>query len=294
MIAFKGWVGIIGASSLIGDCLLPLLVEDGYDVVAFSRRASLAQQQQARQGVVWRLLSIRYFHDAEPITKWICLAPIWVLPEYFSLFIHYGVKHVVAISSTSRFTKDLSSDTAEKKLAAKLTEGEQLFIDWAEKNQVTWTILRPTLTYGLRRDRNISVIASFIQRFAFFPLLGEARGLRQPLHAQDVAFCCKAALSAEKASNRSYNISGGETLTYREMVGRVFSALGRKARFITLPLWIFRGTIFYLRVLPSFRRWSATMAERMNSDLVFDHTDARRDLAFTPRPFCLPREDLPR
>jgi nucleoside-diphosphate-sugar epimerase len=293
MIACKGRVGVLGATSLMGDFLLPLLVEDGYDVVAFSRRSSLAQQQSASRGVVWRLLSIRYSHDAEPITKWICLAPIWVLPEYFSLFLHYEVKHIVAVSSTSRFTKGLSSDAAEKKLAAKLTEGEQLFIDWAGKNQVLWTILRPTLTYGLGRDRNISVITRFIRRFAFFPLLGAARGLRQPVHAHDVALSCLAALNAEKAFNRSYNISGGETLPYREMVGRVFLALGRKPRFVILPIWIFRLAVMFLRLLPRFRHWSPAMAERMNTDLVFDHSEASSDLGFTPRPFHLTRKDLP-
>jgi len=293
MIVCKGRIGVIGATSIIGDYLLPLLVEDGYDVVAFSRRASLAQQQSASRGVVWRLLSIRYSNDAEPITKWICLAPIWVLSEYFSLFLHYGIKHIVAVSSTSRFTKGLSSDTTEKKLAAKLTEGEQLFIDWAEKNQVLWTILRPTLTYGLGRDRNISVIVSFIRRFAFFPLLGAAQGLRQPVHAQDVARGCLAALNVEKAFNRSYNISGGEILPYREMVGRVFLALGRKQRFVVLPIWIFRLAVMFLRLLPRFHHWSPAMAERMNSNLVFDHADARRDLGFTPRTFLPTREDLP-
>ena len=292
MVTCKQRVGVIGATSLIGECLLALLIEDGYDVVAFSRRASLAQQQSASRGVVWRLLSIRYSHDAEPITKWICLAPIWVLPEYFSLFLHYGVKHIVAVSSTSRFTKDLSSDTAEQELAAKLTEGEQLFIGWAEKNQVLWTILRPTLIYGLGRDKNVSVIARFIQRFAFFPLLGEARGLRQPVHAHDVALGCLAALNAEKAFNRSYNISGGEILSYREMVERIFLALGRKPRFVTLPLWIFRITVFCLRVLPPFRRWSPAMAERMNQNLVFDHHDANHDLGFSPRLFQLSSGDL--
>jgi len=36
------------------------------------------------------------------------------------------------------------------------------------------------------------------------------------------------------------------------------------------------------------------MAERMNKNLVFDHTDARRDLDSFPRSFRLTRKDLPR
>ena len=299
MTILKRCVGVIGATSLIGECLLPLLVEDGHDVVAFSRRMQGIQHGVKTQPVDWQLLrhqtssnDVNNYTTKKHISHWVCLSPIWVLPEYFSLFLQYGIKHIVAVSSTSRFTKGLSSDTAEKELAAKLTAGEQIVIEWAQKNQVTWTILRPTLTYGLGRDRNVSVIARFIRRLIFFPLLGEARGLRQPVHAQDVAVVCRAALNAETVFNRTYNISGGETLTYRKMIERIFLALGRKPRFVTLPLWIFRGTVFLLRVLPPFRRWSPAMAERMNSDLVFDHKDARRDLGFTPRPFLLAECDL--
>jgi nucleoside-diphosphate-sugar epimerase len=251
--------------------------------------------------VEWQILrqavssnSSDVFPPEKQIPHWICLAPIWILPEYFSMLLLYGAKHVVAISSTSRFTKRVSSDPIEKALAERLAESEECLVAWAKKENLTFTILRPTLVYGLGRDKNVSVIAGFIQRFAFFPLFGAARGLRQPVHAQDVALCCRAALSAEKAFNRSYNISGGEILTYREMIKLIFSALGRKPRFVTLPLWIFRVTVFCLRVLPPFRHWSTAMAERMNKDLVFDHEDARRDIGFSPRTFQLSREDLPR
>jgi nucleoside-diphosphate-sugar epimerase len=228
------------------------------------------------------------------ISHWICLAPIWVLPEYFPLLSLYGVKHVVAISSTSRFTKDNSSDPLEQALAKILIKGEERLIAWVKTKEVTWTILRPTLTYGLGRDNNVSMIACFIQRFAFFPLFGTAHGLRQPVHVHDVALgCCLAALSAKKAFNRSYNISGGEILSYREMVGRIFSVMGRKPRFVIVPLWLFRFAIMFLRLLPRFRHWSPAMAERMNQDLVFDHTDVLRDLGFKPRPFHLTESDLP-
>ncbi|MFZ4539744.1 NAD-dependent epimerase/dehydratase family protein [Propionivibrio sp.] len=154
-------------------------------------------------------------------------------------------------------------------------------------------ILRPTLIYGLGRDKNISEIARFIRRFGFFPVLGQAQGLRQPIHAEDVAAVCVSALQAPCAANRAYNISGGETLAYRDMVARVFAALGRTPRLATVPLWAFRLAVTVLRCLPRYRQWSAAMAERMNRDLVFEHTEAARDLGFKPRCFALNAEDLP-
>jgi nucleoside-diphosphate-sugar epimerase len=216
-----------------------------------------------------------------------------VLPDYFSLIEASGARRVVVLSSTSRFTKVGSADKAEVAIAAKLADAEARVRAWAEARGIEWVILRPTLIYGLGRDKNISEMARFIRRFGFFPLLGQAQGQRQPIHAVDVAAACVAALQAPGTANRAYNISGGETLAYREMVARVFAALGRPTRLLTVPLWAFRLAVSVLRCLPRYRQWSAAMAERMNRDLVFDHTEAVRDLGFKPRGFVLMAEDLP-
>ena len=165
---------------------------------------------------------------------------------------------------------------------------------WAESRGIEWVVLRPTLIYGLGRDKNISEIARFIRRFGVFPLFGQAVGLRQPIHAGEVAAACVAALQVSAAANRAYNISGGETLPYRDMVARVFAALGRPVRLLTVPLWAFRLAVAMLRRLPRYRHWSAAMAERMNRDLVFDHAEAACDLGFKPRGFSLTAEDVPR
>jgi nucleoside-diphosphate-sugar epimerase len=299
MIAYKGRVGVLGATSIIGEYLLPLLVAEGWDVVAFTRQTRYIKQPLENCPISWQLLTksklsdISDVHQTEKqITYWISLAPIWVLPEYFAMLLDYGAKHVVAISSTSRFTKSVSSDPAEMELAECLAENEERLIAWTKKEKLTYIVLRPTLVYGLGRDKNVSVIAAFIRRFSFFSVFGAARGLRQPVHAQDVASGFVAALGARAAINRCYNISGGEIVTYREMVCRIFSALGRKPRFVEFPLWLFRVAIVILRIFPPVHNWSAAMAERMNQDLVFDHKDACRDFGFTPRSFLPNREDV--
>ena len=221
------------------------------------------------------------------------LPPIWVLPEHFALLEAHGVQRVVVLSSTSRFTKDDSSDPAEQAVAHRLIDAEARVQAWAESLGIEYVILRPTLIYGLGRDKNIVEIARFIRRFGFFPLFGKANGLRQPVHAADVAAACLAALQTPCAANHAYNISGGETLTYRDMVVRVFSALGRYPRLPTVPLWVFRLAVSVLCRLPRYRQWSVAMAERMNRDLVFDHAEAAQDLGFKPRAFVLEGGDLP-
>ena len=287
-------VGVLGASSLVGRLLLPQLVQSGCQVTAFSRSASMPSDD----GVEWRQLPEGGFSQTRSQREergpdlWICLAPIWVLPEYFALLEACGVRRVVSISSTSRFTKSKSTNLEEKRVAKRLAGAELQLQTWAEAHDVEWIILRPTLIYGMGRDKNIAEIARFIRRFGFFPLLGEATGLRQPIHADDVASACIAALLGTDAANRAYNISGREVITYRQMVVLIFKAMGRYPRFITIPLWVFRMGVALLRLVPHCRSWSVEMVERMNSDLVFDHSEAVRDFGFNPRHATVSREDV--
>ena len=262
--------------------------------IAFSRKKRIETQSGT---VEWRQLpatGMKSLDITRSISHWICVAPIWVLPDYFALIEASGARRVVALSSTSLFTKVDSGDAAENAIAAKLIESEARVQAWAKSRGIEWVVLRPTLIYGEGQDKNISEIARFIHRFGFFPLLGRAQGLRQPNHAEDVAAACVAALQAPGAANRAYNLSGAETLAYREMVARVFAALGRPVRLVTVPLWAFRLAVAMLRRLPRYRHWSAAMAERMTRDLVFDHADAARDFGFKPRGFALTAKDVPR
>lgn len=289
-------VAVLGGTSLVGHILLDLLIKNGFEISAFTRQKLIP----AHDGLNWlQLLSTNTPNqldnganewtvsgsEQKQINNWISVAPIWVLPDHFQLFENYGIKRIVALSSTSVFIKGDSSDPHEKDVASRLSAGEKQLESWATTHGVQWIILRPTLIYGHNKDKNISEIAKFIRRFKFFPIFGRACGLRQPVHAEDVALACVAALQNYQVKNHSYNLSGGETLSYRDMVARVFSALNIQPRMLSIPLWLFRIAITLLHTLPRFHHWNTAMAERMNRDLCFDHTEATKDFGYSPRDF---------
>ncbi|PXW87641.1 nucleoside-diphosphate-sugar epimerase [Nitrosomonas sp. Nm84] len=286
-------IGLLGATSLVGECLLQKLTQERRHIIAFSRHPVVQNHPQ----VTWQRLSTIHLEkisaEKNKIPTWLCVAPIWILPEYFNLLLAYGARRIVVLSSTSRFTKNTSSEHSEREIALQLIKGEELVQAWATTHTVEWIILRPTLIYGYGRDKNVAEIIQFIRRFGFFPILVSGQGLRQPIHVEDVALACSSALSTLNLTNRSYNVTGGETLSYREMIKHIFAALGRTPRILTVPLWLFQIATWGLRWLPRYQHWTAAMAERMNQDLVFDSSDARRDLNFFPRSFKLTAEDLP-
>lgn len=284
-------IGIAGATSLVGSCLLKQLEESKQRAIAFSRKESL--EEENGQYINWRKITYKNQNNSnESIPFWLWIAPIWTLPSYFHLLEAYNAKRIIVISSTSIYTKNKSTSNEEKETIQLLTNSEKLLKTWAESNNIEWVILRPTLIYGLGKDKNIAEITKFIKRFGFFPLFGEAQGLRQPIHANDVALASYKALQVAPA-NKAYNIAGASTLTYTEMVNHIYHSLNKRKKSVHIPLFIFKMALTLMRRAPRFDKWTIDMATRMNQDMVFDYKQACQDFGFSPKRFKLLPEDLP-
>jgi nucleoside-diphosphate-sugar epimerase len=158
---------------------------------------------------------------------------------------------------------------------------------WAEQNNAVCTILRPTIIYDGKHDKNITRMARFIKRWRFLPVAAPAKGLRQPIHFDDVAKAALLCLNNPDADNKAFNISGGEILTYRAMAERVFTALGMKPRFLMLPTALLQKAFrFSARIgLVKETSFGASMFQRMNEDLIFDTAEGLRALNYQPRRF---------
>jgi nucleoside-diphosphate-sugar epimerase len=275
---------VTGASSQIGDFLLPRLKTAGHEVHAVSRAP-----RDAVPGLSWFPADLEQpealVQAANGCSAIIHLAPIWSLPLHLADLAGAGVGRVVAFSSTSRFGKESSRDPAEQALVRRLADAEQTLEEGCGCLDLCRTVLRPTLIYGSGRDKNVSSIARFVRRFGFFPIAGAGSGLRQPVHADDLAQAVCAVLESDITCGRSYNLSGGETLSYRHMVERIFASVGHSPRVVPLSLGPLRLLLRLLSILPRFRYVKPEMADRMNRDLVYDHEDAVRDFGYAPLEF---------
>ncbi len=278
---------VTGATGLVGPDLLPLLRGRGCGVQAISRRAP----DGASPGLTWTALDLAAGPPSaalSPAGALIHAAPIWLLPPWLPCFAELGVRRVVAFSSTSRQTKADSPVARERELARRLADAEAALASLARAHGMRWTLLRPSLIYGGGRDRNVSDVARLIRRFGFFPIAGEGRGGRQPVHAADLAAAAVAVLDNPATFDRAYDVPGGETLTYAEMVRRIARGLGRRPRLLRIPRPLLRGALAMASRLPRWRHLTPAMADRMDEDLVFDAAPARRDFGYDPRPFVFP------
>lgn len=276
---------VTGATSIIGGFLLPNLLDAGYEVHAISRQS--AATLPSNDKLAWHQADVSEPEQLPDVNAQILihLAPLWLLPPLLPILGKLQLKRVIGFGSTSVFSKAHSASAVEREVATRLAEAEEAVCRFCSASNVNWTIFRPTLVYDCVRDKNITRISNFIRGYGFFPLIGQASGLRQPVHADDLAQACMTALSQPLTFNKAYNLSGGETLSYRQMVERIFNSLGKPAHFLVAPLWLYQLAIRFAILLPGKPEITTEMATRMNVNLCFDHTEATSDFGFTPRSF---------
>ncbi|VAX17755.1 hypothetical protein MNBD_NITROSPINAE02-525 [hydrothermal vent metagenome] len=284
---------VTGARSQIGYYLLPRLIDSGYKVFAITR-AQADERFLKSPSLTWVRLDIgkngfNGFGSGDAV-NYIHIAPLPLLPALVESLHRLGVTRIIAFGSTSRYSKINSSSNRERAYAKALASSEEELAKKHHQLGVDWTIFRPTLIYGCGMDKNITTIANTIRKYGMFPVVGEGKGKRQPVHADDLAMACVRSINHPSTYNRAYNLSGGETLTYGEMVNRIFDGLCKKRRRIKIPLPLFRAALKVISFLPKYNYVTEEMADRINDDLCFDHSDATNDFGFSPRGFSFDKE----
>lgn len=269
---------VLGASGAVGGFLLQALIAEGMPVLAVSR-----SRRPARPGLTWLEGDL-----GGAMPDWPAGAPRVVFSAGpLDLFAHWlaglhatpGLHCVVALGSTSIGSKPGSPLAGEREVAARLAAAETRLQEACARLGVRLVILRPTLIYGAGTDRSLSPLARSAWRWRVFPRLLGHTGLRQPVHAADLAQACLAAARI-RAPATVYELGGGERLPLAVMLERVRRSLP--------------GTVLPLPVPAPFLRWAAHgpllpaargFVARLDTDLVCDNGPAHRDLGWQPRGF---------
>jgi len=263
---------LTGATSQLGHAALPLLA--GAEVVALSRAAQAGDAGQRE----WIRGELPDAMPALPVLDAVLsFGPLDGLAQWLSLQAQAPASAVVATSSMSAVSKRESAVAADRAVAARLLQGEAALRRECERLGMRWTLLRPTMIYGLGRDRNLTPIARRAARWRVLPI-PPGRGLRQPVHAEDVALAAVSALQREAAASRTIELGGGERLPVGEMFRRVRASLDRSTLSLAMPSV---AVPLAARLLPRLRG----ALSRLDQDLVADNTVATDVLGVHPRPF---------
>jgi nucleoside-diphosphate-sugar epimerase len=270
---------VIGATGMVGGYLIKRAAAEGLHPIGLARSTPdkpgwLSADVADLAALGDRLPACATIFSTASITSLALAVPVLAAR---------GARRVVAFTTTSIMTK-LDSPIAEERIGLqKLVKGEQDFIAACQQRGVAWTILRPTIIYAEGTDINVTRLANLIRRFGFLPIAGGGTGLRRPVHAEDLAIGAIAAARSDRAANKTYVLSGADTITYHEMAGRIFDGLDKPRRIVAVPASLWR--LAFKMVSPFFPGANAAMGDRMNQDMAFDSADAVRDFGWNPRGF---------
>lgn len=277
---------VFGATGAVGRFVLARLQVRGETVLAVSRGAppawcaTLDRVAWARAdlyGDTDRALHARQVLSAGPLdgfAAW-CLRAGWPT----------GTR-IVALSSMSAVTKQASPDAAERALAQRLVEAENALLDVAKARGWPVTLLRPTLIWGAGVDRSLSPLVALGRQWGFLPLPVGARGLRQPVHADDLAQAMIVAASRADLDHAVLPLPGGETIAFRDMLVRSLAAAAPQVRLLPVPDLLARPAEWVLAHLPGRAATLAAQLQRSREDLLVAGDTGWSRLDIAPRGFA--------
>jgi nucleoside-diphosphate-sugar epimerase len=268
---------VLGASGAVGSFLLTRLARAGFPAIAVSRRAPTT----TAPGTTWLQHDLERRAAPAESRVLISAGPLRLAAAQVEAM--RGVRRVVALSSASVRFKQRSPDAAERRTIAALIESEARLREACARRGAALTLLRPTLIYGGDAPSALSRVADWVAARRWVPVAG--RGLRQPVHADDLAELMLAAAAREPAEPQTYEVGGGETLRYPEFIRRIASSVGRDVRIVRVPAVALLPLLRLARATGRLASVTPAMVARQRMDLVVDDAAARGDLGWNPRPF---------
>jgi len=277
---------IFGPYGQVGIAVIRLALSRGIKVVAVIHKKTVSFSHP-----MFSVVNVEQLDEvfAKGNKKVVFTGPINKVHEYKKYL--KKISHLICFSSTSRFTKSNSSNDFYKDIVSSLIAGEEEVIRLSESYKFRFNILRPTLIYGFGIDSNVTAISKFIAKYKIFPVYKNGSGLRQPVHLEDLANSVISLFyGGKKAHNKAYNLSGGETLTYYQMVQKIFLAQNQ-----TPIIFKTRFLPFLMEIASKFSSnhlINKEVAINMEKDFVFSHIEAQKDFNYSPRKFLEDRTKI--
>jgi nucleoside-diphosphate-sugar epimerase len=273
-------VFVTGGTGFTGSYAVPLLLKNGFDVRCLYRpgsdRAILSQPE-----LEWVLGDL-----SDPQSLSASMRGSDVLVNVASLgFGHVdsivgaawdaGIRRAIFVSTTAIFTQ-LNAKSKTVRLAAESA---------IQASGLDYTILRPTMIYGSRRDRNMWRLVRFLRYSPIIPIFGNGNHLQQPIYVGDVAQAIVSCLCNDQTIGKSYNLAGKYPLTYNQVIDTIAGRMYRRVWKIHLP---FSPVVSLLKLLERVHILFPVKAEqvlRLNEDKSFGYDEAQKDFGFNPLSF---------
>jgi len=136
------------------------------------------------------------------------------------------VGHLVHISSASVVYPRTTHYSRSKQQAEQIVRA---------CGSLNFTLVRPTLVYDREGGLEFKMYADFVKRYPILPLLAGGRARKRPVHVEDLLSGLVAMAANPVTYGKTYNLSGGETLTLRELAALLLERQGLTKPVLIVP-----------------------------------------------------------
>jgi NADH dehydrogenase len=126
-------------------------------------------------------------------------------------------------------------------------------------------IIRPSIVFG-PEDNFFNKFANMARISPFLPLIGGGHTKFQPVYVGDVAEVFARSVDGALKPGETYELGGGEVLTFRQCLEEMLRVIGRKRVFLSLPFWVakIQGSIFGMMPKPMMTKDQVVLLEKDN------------------------------
>ena len=184
-----------------------------------------------------------------------------------------GVGHFIYVSSAAAGHPEASAYAASK------ARGEEIVRGMSRMNH---TLVRPTLVYEQGGGQEFMMFMDYLLKYPVVPFVGPGRALKNPVLADDVVKGLSAIVNNPVTYGKTYNFSGGESISIRDLARLMLESQGRVKPFWFLPLPLCRLVAAIMeRTMknPPLTRYAIS---RIQEDADLDNGAARQDLGYHP------------
>jgi nucleoside-diphosphate-sugar epimerase len=184
-----------------------------------------------------------------------------------------GARHFIYVSSAS-VTYPRRTRYAESKLAGEaLVKAERRFAH---------TIVRPTLVYEDNGGQEFLLFQQYLERFPVVPFIGDGKARKRPVHAQDIVDGLAAIAGNPRSHGQTYNFSGADSVSIRELAELMLARRGQRRRFLHLPVPLCQAAALAMGAVMKDPPLSLQAIAGLVNDADLAPDAATRDLGYRP------------
>ncbi|HEY5281306.1 MAG TPA: NAD-dependent epimerase/dehydratase family protein [Polyangia bacterium] len=184
-----------------------------------------------------------------------------------------GVGHLIHISSASVVYPKTTHYSRSKRQAEDAVRASKT---------LHWTLVRPTLVYDRDGGLEFKLYADFVRRYPVVPLVAGGHARKSPVHVDDLLAGLVTMAGNPVTYGKTYNLSGGEIVTLRELAVLMLEQRGRSKPMVTLPAGLCRIAARLWGTLNQRPMLMEHTLAGLTQDADLDHSAATLDLGYQP------------